>query len=333
MTPHATALARLRPARAAALFAGLFCFAGPALSAVLNVGAGQTYERPSEAARKARDGDLVVIHEGVYEADYAVWSQDDLTIMGRGTVRLVAGPGHIPNGKAIWILRGQRVRIANIGFEKATVRDKNGAGIRLERGSLTVENCRFAVNETGIMTSNHDDVELVIKNSVFDSNTQDYYRTGKLGHNLYVGQIAYFEITDSEVFGARVGHNIKTRAASTRIVGNRVYDNDVNQASYQIDVPNGGEALIEDNVIIQGEGSENRAMVSFAAERSIYPNNALVVRGNVFINERSGGIAIVNHALGATVQIDANAFEGVRLEYLGGLKMRLFKLVDKLPFI
>lgn len=81
-------------------------------------------------------------------------------------------------------------------------------------------------------------------------------------HNLYVGAVRSLTVTGSWLWGADVGHELKSRAARTTIVGNRISDADAT-ASYSIDLPNGGRALVAGNVIVQGPRSENPALVSY----------------------------------------------------------------------
>lgn len=298
--------------------------------AVLTVGPGENFTRIRDAARAARDGDTVIIKGGVYEADYAVWSADDLGILGEGEVVLRAGPAPIPNGKAIWIVRGRNTKVVNVTFEGAKVRDLNGAGIRLERGSLTLEHCRFRKNEMGVLTASRDNMALTILDSEFAYNTQDYARTGKLGHNIYVGRIGRFELRDSEVFGAHTGHNVKSRARESVIVGNRIYDEGAARASYQIDLPNGGIATIGSNTIVQGADAPNVNLVSFGAESSPHAVNHLTLRQNTFIGRGGRAVAVMNHLPDAEVTMDDNRFEGITMRYLGGWILDLLKRLDTL---
>ena len=70
-------------------------------------------------------------------------------------------------GKGIFVIKGGNVTIENLGFFGARVRDRNGAGIRLERGRLkVVVSASFEGNQNGILTSNNASVELQV--SEFD---------------------------------------------------------------------------------------------------------------------------------------------------------------------
>lgn len=99
--------------------------------------------------------------------------------------------------------------LQNLDFTGARVPDRNGAGIRLEpKGQLTVAQCRFHHNPTGILTANDPNGEL----HVVDSEFADNGATAGLSHNLYVGSIGKLTVTGSYFARARVGHPLKTRA-------------------------------------------------------------------------------------------------------------------------
>ena len=69
-------------------------------------------------------------------------------------------------------------------------------------------------------------------------------------------QIANLTINNSYFHDASVGHEIKSRALNTTITNSRIYDLN-GTASYSIDLPNGGNAVIQNNVIQQGPSSHN----------------------------------------------------------------------------
>jgi len=66
-------------------------------------------KKPSDAARIAPDGALVMIHAGYYLNDVAVWRQNNLRIVGvKGSARLFS-TGKVAEGKAIWVITGNNV--------------------------------------------------------------------------------------------------------------------------------------------------------------------------------------------------------------------------------
>ncbi|MBS1132709.1 MAG: hypothetical protein H6R16_3711, partial [Proteobacteria bacterium] len=122
--------------------------------ATMRVGSGEKISTLTEAARLARDGEVIEIRPGNYRGQPAVWTQDNLLIRGVGERPVMLADGRSAEDKATWVVRGGHVRIENIEFRGARSSHANGAGIRFERGELTVHGCRFADNEMGILTAN-----------------------------------------------------------------------------------------------------------------------------------------------------------------------------------
>ena len=265
-------------------------------SRVLRVGPRHALKTPSAAARVAEDGDIVEIEGGDYVGDVASWRQKRLTLRGvNGRPHLIAA-GKSAEGKAIWVIKGADVEVDNIEFSGVRVPGFAGAGIRSEGAGLTIRNAHFHDNEMGILTNHNPNGELIIVGSRFNHNVVDYERHGRLGHNIYVGRIARFELRDSDVFGANIGHQVKTRARRNEIVGNRIRDIG-GASSYLIDISEGGEAIIRDNDLLQGADAPNRTAIAFAPEaKDKSAAGFLVVSHNRFINEGGPGTFVRNHA-------------------------------------
>jgi len=228
----------------------------------------------------------VLVAPGTYAGDVAVISQRKLTIRGQGQRPVLRADGRHAEGKAILVVRNGEVLIENLEFRGARVPDTNGAGIRFERGTLTVRNCSFIDNENGILTGNHGDARLRIEDSLF---AQAPDRTGSLDHLLYVGRIAEVTIIGSRFHQGRTGHLIKSRAKVSRISYNLIADGPLGQASYEVDLPQGGLAVLIGNVIAQGAHSQNPVVVAFGAEGPAWPGSALYMAHNTLVNERLGG--------------------------------------------
>ena len=135
--------------------------------ATMVVGPGEMVSTVTEAARLARDGDVIEIRSGNYRGQTAIWTQNNLLIRGVGQRPVMIADGQSAEDKAIWVVRGGNVRIENIEFRGAKVSDGNGAGIRFEKGHLSIHACRFADNEMGILTANSADLSLEISDSEF----------------------------------------------------------------------------------------------------------------------------------------------------------------------
>jgi hypothetical protein len=268
------------------------------------VGPNRSLTTPSAAAAVARDGDTVLIDAGSYVGDVATWTQDDLSLRGvGGRARLEAG-GKSAQGKAIWVIAGDRTRIDRLEFSGATVPDGNGAGIRQEGDGLTITRSWFHDNENGILAGANPDSDVVIRRSrLFRNGAGDGYT-----HNLYIGAVRSLTVTGSYVWGADVGHELKSRAARNTIVGNRIADRDAT-ASYSIDLPNGGTSLIAGNVIIQGPNSENSTVISYGAEGFTHDSHRLWVVNNTLVNRRPTG-TFVGLAEGSRANLRNNLLVG-----------------------
>lgn len=268
------------------------------------VGPDRALPTPSAAAAVARDGDTVLIDPGTYSGDVATWTQDDLTLRGDGGRVHLRADGQDAQGKAIWVVAGDRTTVDRIEFSGAAVADRNGAGIRQEGTRLTVTRSWFHHNETGILTGADPDSDVVITRSRFFRNgAGDGY-----SHNLYVGAVRSLTVTGSWFSGADTGHELKSRAARNTIVGNRISDGDAT-ASYSIDLPDGGHSLIAGNVIVQGPRSENSALVSYGAEGLTHSSHTLWVVNNTFVNRRASG-TFVALASGSRAHLRNNLLVG-----------------------
>ena len=190
----------------AALSIALAVWATAALGATLVVDPDGPIRTVAEAARIAQDDDVVEIRSGEYRGDVAVWLQKRLTIRGVGpTPPVMRADGRSAEGKAIWVLRSGTFHVENVAFEGARVPDLNGAGIRFERGRLTLRRCRFIDDENGVLTGNDAASELTVEDSEFAHAPRD---RGPLKHLLYVGRIARFSVTGSRFHDAFEGHLI-----------------------------------------------------------------------------------------------------------------------------
>lgn len=254
---------------------------------VIRVGPDKPVRSIAEAALLAKSGAVIEVDSGEYHGDVAVWTQNQLTLRAVGGRVVLKASGFAAEGKAIWVVRAQLFTVEGFDFSGASVADHNGAGIRLESGSMVVKNCRFIDNENGILTSNRADIELDIVNSEFARNG---FGDG-LTHNLYVGAIARLSVKGSYFHHAIVGHLVKSRAAVNDIRYNRLTDGPGGRASYELEFPNGGVAYVVGNIIEQGLQTGNPHLISYAAEGYRWPRNALYLINNTLVdNSPRGGI-------------------------------------------
>lgn len=247
----------------------------------LTVGPGKQYTTIAAAIAAAQDGDTVQVQAGTYTNDFA-------SIAKKITVAGVNGMAHLvatvppPNGKAIFTTSAD-VTLDHLEFSGAAIggADHNAAGVRHENGKLTITACYFHDNENGLLAGANLASSVYISNSEFAHNGEG---TGST-HNIYIGDIATFVFDASYSHDAVVGHEIKSRAENTTITNSRIFDGPNGTASYSINLPNGGNALIQGNVIQQGPATQNPYVITFGEEGSVHANSVLSVVGNTIIND------------------------------------------------
>jgi len=249
---------------------------------VLKVGPEEAFKTPSAAAAVAKDDDVIEIQAGVYPGDVAVWTANRLTLRGVSGMAQLKAEGKSAQQKAIWVIRGDGTTVEHIGFSGCHVPDHNGAGIRLEGCGLVVRHCHFHDNEDGILTDANPASDVVVEFSEFDHNgAGDGY-----SHNLYIGQIRSFTLTGCHSHDAKIGHLVKSRAQSNKILSNLLTDGPDGTSSLLIDLPNGGDSLISGNILQHGPLATNGTSISYASEGSKNEIQSLRVVNNTSVNQR-----------------------------------------------
>lgn len=279
----------------------------PAKGQLLKVGPRRALRTLAAASKAARDGDVLEVDAGDYPGDVAVWPQNHLRLKAvGGRVRMLA-QGAAAQGKAIFVTLGRDIGIAGFDFSGAQVPDQNGAGIRLEAGSLSLCDCTFTDNENGVLTSNDGQLRLEIEDCEFGTIVR---RNGQ-NHNLYVGAIAYLRIVGSYFHHGQSGHLLKSRAAVNHIFYNRLTDELGGRASYELEFPNGGLALVLGNVIQQSAGTENPHLIAFGAEGYGPGRHELHLINNTLVDQRpSGGVYLRVKPGAAKVRLINNLWVG-----------------------
>ncbi|NML13437.1 hypothetical protein [Azohydromonas caseinilytica] len=239
----------------------------------------------------ARDGDTIEVMPGTHRAQAGVILQRRLTLRGVGPVRpVLQAEGAAAEGKGLLVVRNaEEVRIQNLEFRGARVPDRNGAGIRHERGRLLVQRCGFFDNEMGIQTASDPDTALEVQGSEFGRAARDTAQEYNPPHLLYAGRIRRLRVAGCHFHDGYIGHLLKSRARENIVKYNLLVDGAAGEASYELEFPEGGLAWVVGNVIGQGARTQNPDLVSFGAESSTASVHGLYMAHNTFINERSAG--------------------------------------------
>ena len=200
-------------------------------------------------------------------------------------------------------------------------RGGNGAGIRDQNtgpgASLVVQNSTFVGNQEGILTGDDPDEVITVINSQFFNNGNpniNYFQ-----HGLYVNYAYSLTVSNSVFCGQLIGHDIKSRAQITMIENNQLYDGAADSAvgcragstSLAVDLPNGGNATVSGNQIIQGATTQNYKMIDYGEEGLLYSNNNFLVTGNSFTSIGTPNATAVYDPDCVPVQLQNNNFAGI----------------------
>ena len=186
-------------------------------------------------------------------------------------------------GKGIFVIAGNDITVRNLTFARAAVPDRNGAGIRAEGRNLTVEHSRFIDNENGILANPKAGSTIRIVDSEFRGNAKC---DGQCAHGIYVNAIDRLEIEHSRFIDQHIGHHIKSRARNTVLIDNDIADGPNGNSSYLVDIPNGGDLLMQGNRLRKGKMAENTGTAVPIGEEGVKnPTHDLIIRDNNFTSD------------------------------------------------
>lgn len=263
------------------------------------VGATRTYTKPSMVSALVADGDTVSIDAGVYVADVCKWTADNLLIRGANGMAVLDANNTAYGRKGIFVIDGNNCTIENIEFKNChdvVGLDKNWAGIRFEGSGITIRRCYFHDNDNGILDNGISRASIVIEFSEFNHNG---YGDG-YSHNLYIGHSDTLIFRYNYSHRAHIGHELKSRAKVNYILYNRISNEADGDASREIDIPNGGLAIIMGNIIEQGVNAENSNMIGYASEGATNPGpQHFYLINNTLVNNKANGsfISVLNDTI------------------------------------
>ena len=253
-----------------------------ATGATLQVGPGKKYAMPSQAIQAAKDGDVIEIDTaGKYDGDVTYVRAGDLTIRGVGKGRaLLDSKGKVAGRKGIFVTKGRNITIENIEFRNAGG-EVNAAGIRAEGADLTVRNCKFHECRDAILGGAG---EVLIEHCEF---SHCGHNASPATHNLYMsGRVTKLIYRFNYSHHSKQGHLLKTRAAESWILYNRLTDED-GTGSAVADFPNGGVVVLVGNILHKGPKGNNNRLIAYGMEGIKHKVNNLYVVNNTIVFEPS----------------------------------------------
>jgi hypothetical protein len=249
---------------------------------IIDITSGVTYATVSAAISASSSGDVIDVSAGTYVENFPKITHN-LTIEGVGGLASFTTPSSPINGQGILVTDAQVV-LKSLELYGASVGDGNGAGIRMESGTLTVIDSYIHNNQDGILANAGPGFVLVSGSEIAYNGAED-----GATHNLYIGAVSSFTVENSYIHDALGGNEIKSRAAVTTVTGNRIQDNSAD-SSYGVDVPQGGNVTITNNVFQKGANTANWIYIHFGGEDDpSYTNSTAAVSGNTFINDMPAG--------------------------------------------
>jgi hypothetical protein len=319
-----------------AIWAVLSVFVASSVSAqsviTLTVGSGAQYAHITDAVTVANSdgnpGNYYVINlvPSTYVNDFPTVSrpmtiQVDPTFAPQRAILQATVP--LPNEKGI-IVTSSSLTVRGLVFTGAQIGNDlggNGVGIRDQNpdntpASLVVDNSVFHDNQEGILQCCDADETITIINSRFKNNGNP--NPNFFQHGIYIGQAANLSVVNSLFCGQLFGHDVKSRAAQTIVVASQMYiaaaapaapSCQVGNGSFNIEVANGGIAVISGNTLVQGASTQNNKMVSYGAEGMNYTNNSLTVTDNSFVST-AGSIGVSDPPC-VPVELDGNTVTGL----------------------
>jgi len=268
----------------------LFIFAFGAASASAQSGAiyadGVLMPTLQRAFDAVKPGGIVRLEPGIYK-------EGGTLKKGRDGVLISGSPGVVfdgvtVGGKAAFVIQSDNITMEGVKCINMKVGSQNGACIRHESGNLILRNVNFSNNENGILTWNRSN-KILIEDSIFEGN-------GKIGrsHGMYIGVSKQLIVRRSRILNSKSeGHGIKSRAEHT-LIENCVVASLEGDDSYLIDIPNGGNAVIRNSLLVEGANTANWYILAYGMEKQDYALNAIRLEKNVIITDREGGSKFMN---------------------------------------
>ncbi|WP_157220271.1 right-handed parallel beta-helix repeat-containing protein [Flavisphingomonas formosensis] len=240
---------------------------------------GKSFWRLDDAVKSIGGADgTILIAPGTYR-DCAIQEGGRVAFQAvqPGTVIL---DGMTCEGKAALVLRGRESAVDGLIFRNMRVPDGNGAGIRLEKGSLTVLNSQFRDSEEGILTAEDRTGTVRIDRSTF-SGLGRCDRGLSCAHSVYIGKYGTLVVTRSRFERGMGGHYVKSWAMRNDISDSSFDDTRGHTTNYMIDLSGGSVGTITRNTFVQGPDKENHsAFITVAPEARENRSVGLVIQGN-----------------------------------------------------
>jgi len=285
--------------------------------ATLRVGPTQQFSSPCQAIAAAVAGDVIEIDPAeTYRNPPCTIQTPLLTIRSSGSRRAVI-QASVQNGTlnpatatAVWLVRSaaQRLALEGLEFIDTRLRSFDGVAVRVEDGvSLVIRDCYFRNHDSALITGDSSGQDHLIEHSTFELNGSS------LSPGIDVGPAARLVFQGNYAVRASANHMLRSRAAQSFILYNRLSEETFGTGDLEVDLPDGGRAFLIGNIIQQDERSQDRGMVGFLRSAVPAPGSVqeLYVINNTFVNlAKTGTFIQIGAAMRGNVFVRNNIFHG-----------------------
>lgn len=253
------------------------------------------FQTPCEAILAASDNDVIEIDASApYTQNTCKLAKNGVTLRGmKGRAKLDAESTLTPD-RAIWLIEGSDTTIESIEFTgardvKAT---KEVAAIRQVGANLTVKDCYFHDNDSGIIVYDSAASEILVENTEFAANGVSL---NTLRHNIEIGQVARFTLQYSYSHDAVYADLVSSRAAENYILYNRLSTEGTSESRFELSLPDGGRSYVVGNVIYQSATSQDYLTIAYLLDPKIpNPSDELYVINNTFVSDIPTGTIFID---------------------------------------
>ena len=252
---------------------------------ILTVGTLGEFKSLQSAVTASQDGDTIEVAAGTYVNDFGAVNHKVIIEGVGGMARLVQKAD--PSQQAGILVINNDVTLENLEITGASSYNGYEAGVLINAGNVTIDNSFIHDNEIGLTAVANPATTLSIYNSEFGNNSN----TARGTNGVQVNGINSLTIQGSYFHGSQSGHELVDKAFNTDIENTRIIDGATTTASFLVDLGQGGNAIISNDMLVKGPNSQNSILVHVGGEGATYANSNVVVNNDTLVTQ----LANVNH--------------------------------------
>ena len=237
---------------------------------------GQLVDSLAFALQTVQDHGTITLSKGYYH---------EAGRLNANFVKIIAEPGAVLYGKTVegkgaLVINGDQTYIEGLECHSIYVSDRNGVCVRLQGQGLRLNKVYFHHSQGGLLGSRNGG-DIIVENSRFEHlGDRDFC------HGIYTLAPSRLIIRNSVfLYNRNAGHEIKSRSIYTEITDSVVASGD-SRDSRLIDVPDGGDVVIRNNLLIEGPLSENHDLLSWGVEGVKHLGQRVVIEKNIIVIDK-----------------------------------------------